>query len=148
VQNLAKRAFKVVPIGVVESIGEVAKIRVFPRFCDGLYRLSEFSHVVVFYWFHGRDTENERHVLRVTPKRHQARQEVGVFASRSPSRPNPIGLCVVKLLRIEGCRLTVTGLMRSKIRRLLMSNLICRTRISFQTSRFLNGQATEGKHDG
>lgn len=109
-QNLAKRAFKVVPIGVVESIGEVAKIRVFPRFCDGLYRLSEFSHVVVFYWFHGRDTENERHVLRVTPKRHQARQEVGVFASRSPSRPNPIGLCVVKLLRIEGCRLTVTGL--------------------------------------
>lgn len=103
-------AFEVVTIGVVESAGEVAKIRVFAEFCDGLYRLSEFSHLIVLYWFHERDTENERRVLRVVPKWHQAREEVGVFASRSPSRPNPIGLCVVRLVRIEGCSLTVEGL--------------------------------------
>jgi tRNA-Thr(GGU) m(6)t(6)A37 methyltransferase TsaA len=98
------------PIGMVESEGEVAKIRVFVEFCDGLYRLSEFSHLIVLYWFHERDTENERRVLRVVPKRHQTREEVGVFASRSPSRPNPIGMCVVKLVKIEGCSLTLEGL--------------------------------------
>jgi tRNA-Thr(GGU) m(6)t(6)A37 methyltransferase TsaA len=66
--------------------------------------------LIVLYWFHERDNENERRVLRVVPKRHQAREEVGVFASRSPSRPNPVGLCVVKLVKIEGCSLTVEGL--------------------------------------
>jgi len=107
---MVKRTFKVTAIGLVESTGKVAMIRVFPRFCDGLYRLSEFSHLIVVYWFHERDTENERSVLRVIPKRHRCRQEVGVFASRSPSRPNPIGLCVVKLLKIEDCYLMVEGL--------------------------------------
>jgi tRNA-Thr(GGU) m(6)t(6)A37 methyltransferase TsaA len=105
-----KRTFEIRPVGVVESSDEVANIRVFPDFCDGLYRLNEFSHLIVLYWFHQRDARNERRVLRVIPKRHQARQEVGVFASRSPSRPNPIGLCVVELLRIDGCRLVVVGL--------------------------------------
>lgn len=107
---MAKRVFKIISIGVVESEGKVAKIRVFAEFCDGLYRLSEFSHLIVLYWFHERDTENERRVLRVVPKRHQVREEIGVFASRSPSRPNPIGMCVVKLVKIEGCSLTVEGL--------------------------------------
>jgi tRNA-Thr(GGU) m(6)t(6)A37 methyltransferase TsaA len=107
---LVRRAFKVVPIGVVESADEVVKIRVFEEFCDGLYRLDDFSHLIVLYWLHERDTENERCVLHVVPKRHQAREEVGVFASRSPSRPNPIGLCVVKLVKIDGCSLTVEGL--------------------------------------
>jgi tRNA-Thr(GGU) m(6)t(6)A37 methyltransferase TsaA len=36
--------------------------------------------------------------------------ETGVFACRSPSRPNPIGLCVVELLKIEKCVLTVKNL--------------------------------------
>jgi tRNA-Thr(GGU) m(6)t(6)A37 methyltransferase TsaA len=107
---LIKRAFQVVPVGVVESTDKVAKIRVFEKFCDGLYRLDGFSHLIVLYWFHERDTENERHVLRVVPTRHQAREEVGVFASRSPSRPNPIGLCVVRLVKIDGCSLTVENL--------------------------------------
>jgi tRNA-Thr(GGU) m(6)t(6)A37 methyltransferase TsaA len=107
---LVRRAFKVVPVGVVESTDEVAKIRVFEEFCDGLYRLDGFSHLIVLYWLHERDTENERHVLRVVPKRHQARELVGVFASRGPSRPNPIGLCVVRLVKIDSCSLTVEGL--------------------------------------
>jgi tRNA-Thr(GGU) m(6)t(6)A37 methyltransferase TsaA len=107
---LVEDVFKVVPIGVVESVNELARIKVFPGYCDGIYRLEEFSHLIVLYWFHERDNENERSVLRVVPKRHQAREEVGVFASRSPSRPNPIGLCVVRLVKVEGCVLVVEGL--------------------------------------
>jgi tRNA-Thr(GGU) m(6)t(6)A37 methyltransferase TsaA len=110
VLGLVSDTFKVVPVGIVESADEVARIRIFPEFCDGLYRLKEFSHIIILYWFHERDSEEERRVLRVVPKRHQAKQEVGVFASRSPSRPNPIGLCVVRLVRVEGCVLVMEGL--------------------------------------
>jgi tRNA-Thr(GGU) m(6)t(6)A37 methyltransferase TsaA len=110
VSVLVNETFKVVPIGVVESNNELARIRIFSDYCDGLFRLNEFSHVIILYWFHERDSEEERRVLRVVPKRHRAQQEVGVFASRSPSRPNPVGFCVVKLLKVDGCVLTVEGL--------------------------------------
>ncbi|MDH7595163.1 MAG: tRNA (N6-threonylcarbamoyladenosine(37)-N6)-methyltransferase TrmO [Candidatus Bathyarchaeia archaeon] len=105
--------FKVVPIGVVEVVDDakgLSWVRILPEFCDGLFRLDEFSHVIVFYWFHLRDDVKERRVLRVVPKRHGAKSEVGVFASRSPSRPNPIGFCVVELVRVDGCVLVVRGL--------------------------------------
>jgi tRNA-Thr(GGU) m(6)t(6)A37 methyltransferase TsaA len=108
---LVSKTLKMVPIGIVESVDDVlSRVRVFPEFYDGVFRLDEFSHLIVLYWFHLKDREEERRVLRVVPKRHQAKTEVGVFASRSPSRPNPIGLCVVELVKVEGCVLTVRGL--------------------------------------
>lgn len=97
-------------IGVVEETSELSKIKIFPEFCEGLHRLGDFSHVIILYWFHLRDNEKERSVLQVHPRRHPGSPQVGVFASRSPSRPNPIGLCVTELLEIEGCTLTVRGL--------------------------------------
>ena len=48
--------------------------------------------------------------MRVFPRRHAVNVEVGVFACRSPSRPNPICLCVVELMKAEECILTVKGL--------------------------------------
>jgi tRNA-Thr(GGU) m(6)t(6)A37 methyltransferase TsaA len=96
-------------IGVVEDAGELSKVKIFPEFCAGLQRLNDFSHIIILYWFHLRDEENERRVLRVIPKRHLGAPQVGVFASRSPSRPNPIGFCVVELVKIEECTLTVKG---------------------------------------
>ena len=97
-------------IGVVEEAGELSKVRIFPEFCLGLQRLNDFSHIIILYWFHLRDNENERRTLRVVPRRHPGAPQVGVFASRSPSRPNPIGLCVTELVKIEECTLTVRGL--------------------------------------
>jgi len=95
-------------IGVVQE--EASKIRIFPEFCAGLKDLENFSHIIVLYWFHLRDNEKERKTLKVIPRRHPGALEVGVFSCRSPSRPNPIGLCVVELVRIEDCTLTVKGL--------------------------------------
>ncbi len=98
-------------IGVVEKAGEQeAKVRIFPEFCAGLKGIEDFSHIIILYWIHLRDSEEERCTLLVFPRRHAVNVETGVFACRSPSRPNPIGLCVVELLKIEGCTLIVKGL--------------------------------------
>jgi tRNA-Thr(GGU) m(6)t(6)A37 methyltransferase TsaA len=95
----------------VEKAGEKeARIRIFPEYCAGLKGIGDFSHLIVLYWIHLRDTEEQRQTLLVFPKRHTWNVETGVFSSRSPSRPNPLGLCVVELLRIEGCVLSVKGL--------------------------------------
>ena len=97
-------------IGLVVDAGELSKVKVFPEFCAGLQRLNDFSHVIILYWFHLRDNGKERSVLKVTPRRHPGAPQVGVFASRSPSRPNPIGLCVTELVEMEEYTLTVKGL--------------------------------------
>jgi len=97
-------------IGVVESSAELSRVRIFPEFRLGLEGLNNFSHITILYWFHLRDNEEERRTLQVVPRRHLGAPQVGVFASRSPSRPNPIGLCVVELTKIEDCTLLVRGL--------------------------------------
>ncbi|MGQ9788466.1 MAG: tRNA (N6-threonylcarbamoyladenosine(37)-N6)-methyltransferase TrmO [Candidatus Hadarchaeaceae archaeon] len=97
-------------LGTVERVenGET-EIVIFPEFCPGLKGIENYSHLVVLYWFHQRDNAEERRVLQVIPKRHPGAPLVGVFASRSPSRPNPIGMCVVELIKLENCRLRVKG---------------------------------------
>ena len=97
-------------VGVVAVADELSRVRIFPEFCEGLQGIRGFSHLIILYWFHLRDNKEERRTLRVVPRRHPDAPQVGVFASRSPSRPNPIGLCVVELVGIEGCDLLVRGL--------------------------------------
>ncbi len=97
-------------IGIVESSGDLSRVKIFPEFCAGLQGLNNFSHITILYWFHLRDNEKERRTFRVVPRKHPGAPQVGVFASRSPSRPNPVGLCVVELMRIQDCTLVVKGL--------------------------------------
>lgn len=95
---------------VEEVDGETSKIKVYPEFCEALKGLATFSHVIVLYWIHLRDNDIDRRTLRVVPRRREGAPEVGVFACRSPSRPNPIGLSVLELLKIKGCIIVVKGL--------------------------------------
>ena len=97
-------------IGEVESAGDISTIRINPEFCPGLLGVEGFSHLIVLYWMHLRDDEKNRRALQVTPRRHEGALLTGVFACRSPSRPNPIALTVVKLESVDGCRLRVRGL--------------------------------------
>jgi formylmethanofuran dehydrogenase subunit E len=97
-------------IGIVEVSGELSRVKIFPEFCAGLQGLDNFSHLIILYWFHLRDKEEERCTLQVIPRRHLGAPQIGVFASRSPSRSNPIGLCIVELTKIENCNLFVKGL--------------------------------------
>ena len=97
-------------IGTVDSAGDTCSITIDPDYCPALLGVENYSHLLVLYWFHLRDNEKHRRTLRVTPPRHEGAPLTGVFACRSPSRPNPIGVTVVELVRVEGCRLEVSGL--------------------------------------
>ncbi len=89
------------PVGAPSVRGQV---EVLPAYQDGLRDLDGFSHVILLYLFH-RSRGFELKVvpfLDTTPR--------GVFATRAPKRPNPIGLSVVQLERIEGRILHVAGI--------------------------------------
>jgi tRNA-Thr(GGU) m(6)t(6)A37 methyltransferase TsaA len=100
----------VIFMGTVESTGETSTLRIYPEFCPALLGIERYSHLIVLYWFHLRDNPEHRKTLQVTPPRHKGAPLTGVFACRSPSRPNPIGVTVVKLGRVDECKIVVSGL--------------------------------------
>jgi tRNA-Thr(GGU) m(6)t(6)A37 methyltransferase TsaA len=95
-------------IGYVEN--ESGRVEISAKYRPGLEGLRDYSHAIILYWFHKRDTPKERETLQVTPRRHPGAPQVGVFSTRSPSRPNPIGLCIVELVEINGSTLIARGL--------------------------------------
>lgn len=96
--------FHMGPIGRVE-IGETSKtIRVFREYEPGLKGLEEFSHVVVLYWLDRNDAPEKRRILQVNPRGNKDNPLTGVFACRSPFRPNLIALSTCRILSIkDGC---------------------------------------------
>ena len=79
-----------------------------PEFAEGLDGVEEFSHIVVLFWLDGpRDMQTP---LKVRPEAREDMPLVGVFATRAPVRPNPIGLTAVELLGRDGNVLLVRGL--------------------------------------
>lgn len=86
----------------------ISKIVIDRKFARGLEGLEDFSHICVLFWLH--DIPKPSHRLKVHPRGRVDIEEVGVFATRSPHRPNPIGLTLVKLLSKKGRTLTVRGL--------------------------------------
>ena len=89
------------PIQPGGARGVRGEVEVFPEFRDGLADLEGFSRVILIYLFH----RSEGYSLRVVPFLDDS--ERGVFATRAPRRPNPIGLSVVRLVGVEGCRLLI-----------------------------------------
>lgn len=86
-----------------------AEIEIFSRFRKGLDRIEKWQHLWVFFWFHELPAKDRR-LLQAHPRGDTERPKCGVFALRSPMRPNPLGLCRVRLLRREGNILVVKGL--------------------------------------
>ncbi len=80
---------------------EISEILVFDEYSDALNGLERYKHIIVLYWMHKAD----RNRLKVTPP---GSDEVrGVFATRSPHRPNHIGLCLAEIVEIVGSRMYV-----------------------------------------
>ena len=82
-----------IPIQNIGAKGERGTIETFPEFASGLTDLDGFSHLILLYHFH----KVNHFSLQVKPFMDDT--ERGVFATRSPVRPNPIGLTVVKFIK-------------------------------------------------
>ena len=82
----------------------VCTIELDPRWAPGLKDVESCSHLVVLYWM----DRAPRNIVLQVPGHYGVQR--GTFALRSPARPNPIAMSVVRLLRIEGNRLSVIGL--------------------------------------
>lgn len=86
--------------------GLPAAIKIYPEYAPAMFRMEEHNYFWVLCWFHKAD----RSLLRKIPGVNKKLPEYGVFGLRTPSRPNPVALSLVKLEKIEGDTLYVSGL--------------------------------------
>ena len=89
------------PIQPKAAEGVDGLVDVFPEFADGLQDIDGFSHLILLYHFHLAKPGP----LRAKPYMDQKKR--GIFAMRGPSRPNPIGLSIVRLQKVEGTQLHI-----------------------------------------
>lgn len=102
--------FTVTPIGRIVKEGERTFVRVDARHHDGLLGLEDWSHLWVFYWFDRNDTPERRAVLRVHPRGNRENPLTGVFATRSPMRPNLIALSLCRVVSIKGTDIEIESI--------------------------------------
>lgn len=86
----------------------VSEIVIDPALTEGLDNLDEFSHIIVLYWMHQHPPGKAP--MKVHPMGNREIPLKGVFATRSPNRPNPIGKAVARLLERRDNVLKVEGL--------------------------------------
>jgi len=110
---------KLKPIGVVHNEIKqtgyrdckniISEIEIDAKWAELLDGIEEFSHIIVLFWMHAVPLDSPR-PTKVHPRGRADLPLVGLFATRAPQRPNPIGITIVKLLKRQGTTLTVQGL--------------------------------------
>lgn len=114
---------QIYPIGIVRHWAEgesaracldeksrnVMQIEIYDQFSDGLKGIEDAESLWILFWMH-KLSEDDRKTLQAYPKGDTTKEKRGVFALRSPMRPNPIGLTKVKLVERKGNVLIVEGL--------------------------------------
>lgn len=99
-------AFKLIPVGYVGKEGGTF-IEILPEFREATEGLAEGDWIKLVLWFHKSDRPEKRRVLKVHPCGNPENPQRGVFATRSPVRPNPIALYTVRIHRIEEGKLYI-----------------------------------------
>jgi tRNA-Thr(GGU) m(6)t(6)A37 methyltransferase TsaA len=92
--------YQVHPIGTIRRTGNGIHLEIGEPFRPALKQLDHFSHVMVFWWADQFDNPESRGMLQTRPP-YAEDQETGVFATRSPYRPNPIAMTTCKLLEVD-----------------------------------------------
>jgi tRNA-Thr(GGU) m(6)t(6)A37 methyltransferase TsaA len=88
------------PVGYLQRKQDQIFIRILPEYKPALKELETFSHVQVLWWFDKFDDETSRKTTQFDKMPFET-PSLGVFACRSPMRPNPIGLTTVKIMDID-----------------------------------------------
>ncbi|GAA0398428.1 SAM-dependent methyltransferase [Paenibacillus motobuensis] len=92
---------------MVKSIGKVNVrengmfIKLEPKYIPALQALNGFSHLNVIWWFSDFDNEETRNVFETQQPYKKAPEIMGIFATRSPVRPNPLALTAVQIINID-----------------------------------------------
>ena len=89
------------PIQAVGAKGVKGTVEIEPEYKNGLKDLEGFSHLILVYHFHLSSG------FELTVEPFMDDEVHGVFATRAPRRPNPIGTSVVRLMAVQGCRLDI-----------------------------------------
>jgi tRNA-Thr(GGU) m(6)t(6)A37 methyltransferase TsaA len=84
----------------------VGTLEIYPEYQEGVDGIAAGQTIVVLFWLH----QASRDILKVYPRGDRSKGLRGVFATRSPVRPNPIGISELKVLAIHGNQLEVSGL--------------------------------------
>ena len=98
------KAIKGIPIQSSASLDVEGTIEIFPQYTDGLMDLNGFSHIILIYYFHKINGTK----LRVFP--YLDKKLRGIFATRAPVRPNPIGISITRLISIDKNIIHVKGI--------------------------------------
>lgn len=88
-------------IGHAECHNGEFKIILDKKYIDGLKGLEGFTHIQALWWFNGCDNVEDRSVLKLEKPYAKGPEEIGTFATRSPERPNPIGISVCGIKSID-----------------------------------------------
>ena len=100
-KQAAEEPFTVHPIGHVQKTDGRTLIVLDKKYQPGLLGLDGFSHIQVIWWFDKNDTPQKRSILQVHPRGDQKNPLTGVFATRSPFRPNLIALSLCKIVSVK-----------------------------------------------
>ena len=84
----------------------VGILEIYPEYQDGLDGISAGQTIVVLFWLH----QASRDLLKVYPRGDRSKGLRGVFATRSPVRPNPIAISELKVQAVDGNQIEVSGL--------------------------------------
>jgi len=89
------------PIGHVKKSDSDIRLVIQQEFWNATVHLELFSHIIVLWWIDRMDTPEIRRTILANPPKNKGPTASGVFACRSPARPNPIGYTIVKIKKLD-----------------------------------------------
>jgi tRNA-Thr(GGU) m(6)t(6)A37 methyltransferase TsaA len=89
-----------------DESNRVGTIEIYPEYQEAMEGIISGQTIVVLFWLH----ESDRNILKVHPRGDTSRPLRGVFATRSPARPNPIAISELKVVAVDDNQIKVMGL--------------------------------------
>lgn len=92
-------SYEIFPIGYVRRNNNRTYLEILEKYKPALQELQNFSHAQIFWWCNKFEDDQYRQITEIDPPFEAPK--LGVFASRSPVRPNPIALTTIKILKLD-----------------------------------------------
>ena len=106
------KTYTVAPIGWIRKADDQTTIELKKKYQPGLLGLEGFSHVYVYWWFDRNNTPEKRAILRIhpSPPGNMKHPLTGVFATRSPFRPNLIAMTLCEIVSVKNNVVQIKGI--------------------------------------